>query len=56
MDKVQHLLQTAFGQPQAQREPPGPNEFTLERQREFEAVAKKVAALRQKRLERAAKH
>jgi len=28
MDKVQHLLQTAFGQLQAQREPPGPNEFS----------------------------
>jgi hypothetical protein len=52
MDKLEYLLKTAFGQPQAEREPQGPNEFTMERQREFEARAKKVAALRRLRLER----
>jgi hypothetical protein len=52
MDKLEYLLKTAFGRPEAEREPQRPNEFTMERQREFEATAKKVAALRQLRLER----
>jgi hypothetical protein len=56
MDKLQHLLKTAFGQPMAERPPQGPNKFTIERQRAFEEAGRKVAALRQKRLERTAEH
>jgi len=52
MDKLQHFLNTAFGQPAAERAPQGPNEFTIERQRAFEATAKKIEALRQIRLAR----
>jgi hypothetical protein len=33
MDKLQHLLETAFGQPEAKRPPLEPNEWTVERQR-----------------------
>jgi hypothetical protein len=50
MDKLQHLLETAFGQPQAERPPQGPNEFTIERQRAFDEVAQKIEALRLMRL------
>jgi len=56
MDKLEYLLKTAFGQPEAAREPQGPNEFTIERERAFEEAAKKVAALRQKRLECVTQH
>ena len=52
MDKLQHLLETAFGQRTAPRAPQGPNEFTLERQRAFEESARKVEALRKARLAR----
>ena len=52
MDKLDLLLKTAFGQPEAQREPQGPNAFTIERERAFEATAKKISALRQLRLGR----
>jgi hypothetical protein len=54
MDKLQHLLDTAFGQPAAAREPPAPSEYSLERQREFEKRAEKTAALRKARLSRSA--
>ena len=55
MDKLQDLLNTAFGQPLAEWAPQEPNEFTIERERAFEEAARKVAALRQKRLEHAGK-
>ena len=56
MDKLQHLLNTAFGQLKADRAPQGPNEFTIERQQAFEATAKKIETLRQMRLARVPKH
>jgi hypothetical protein len=57
MNKLQHLIDTVFGQPAAERTPQQPNEFTFERERAFEATAKKVEALRQMRLAReATKH
>jgi hypothetical protein len=52
MDKLQHLLNTAFGHPQADRAPQEPNEFTIERQRAFDEAAKKIEALRQARVAR----
>jgi hypothetical protein len=50
MQKLQDLLDKAFGKPAALREPQGPNEFTLERQRDFEERARKIEALRRARL------
>jgi hypothetical protein len=50
MDKLQHLLETAFGQPQPERPAQEPNEFTIERQRAFDETAKKIEALRRMRL------
>jgi hypothetical protein len=55
MDKLQHLLKTAFGQPGAERAPQGPNQFALERELALKETSKKVAALRQMRLARDAK-
>jgi len=50
MDKLQHLLETALGQSDAQRAPQEPNEFTKERQRAFEERARKIEALRRLRM------
>ena len=50
MDKLQRLIDTAFGQSAAQRAPQAPNEFTLERQRAFDERAKKIEALRRARM------
>jgi hypothetical protein len=49
MDKLQHLLETAFGQPEAKRLPQEPNDWTVERQRAFEKSAKKIEVLRKAR-------
>jgi hypothetical protein len=54
MDKLQQLLDTAFGQPDTVREPQAPSEYFIERQREFEKRAEKIAALRKARLDRSA--
>jgi len=57
MDKLQHLLDTAFGQPNAEREPQAPSEFYVARERELAERARKIEALRQARLARdATKH
>jgi hypothetical protein len=50
MTRLQHLIDTVFGQPAAHRAPQAPNDFTAERERTFEAAARKVAALREARL------
>ena len=50
MDKLQRLIDTAFGQPAAERAPQTPNEYTLERQRAFDERAKKIEALRRVRM------
>ena len=50
MEKLQRLIDTAFGQPAAERAPQVPNEFTLERQRAFDERAKKIEALRRARM------
>jgi hypothetical protein len=50
MDRLQHLLDTAFGQPAAPHAPQKPNEFTIQRQRAFEEMARKVEELRRARL------
>jgi len=52
MDKLQHLLDTAFGNVTAEKPPQEPNEFTRERQRSFEESARKMEALRKVRLGR----
>ena len=54
MDKLQHLIETAFGQPAPEKAPQQPNEFTLERQRAFEENARKIEALRKARLAQSA--
>ena len=54
MDKLQHLIETAFGQPTAEKAPQQPNAFTMERQRAFEESARKIEALRKARLAHAA--
>jgi hypothetical protein len=57
MNKLQHLIDTAFGKPSAERVPPEPNEFTIKRQRAFEETARKIEQLRRARLgTSAAKH
>lgn len=53
MEKLQQLLDTAFGQRDRVHEPPAPSEYFIERQREFEKSAQKIAALRKARLSRA---
>jgi len=50
MDNLQRLLDTAFGQPAAERAPQAPTEFTLERQRIFDKSARKIEALRRARM------
>ena len=50
MDKLQRLIDTAFGRPAAERAPQAPNEYTLERQRAFDESAKKIEALRRARM------
>ena len=55
MDKLQNLIDTAFGQRAAERALQEPNEFTVERQRAFEESAKKIEALRKVRLARSSK-
>jgi hypothetical protein len=52
MDRLQHLLSTAFGQPAAPHAPQEPNEFTIQRQRAFEEMARKIEELRRMRLAR----
>jgi hypothetical protein len=54
MTRLQHLIDTVFGQPEAHRAAQAPSEFTAERERTFEAAARKVAALRQAGLARGA--
>lgn len=54
MDKLQRLLDTAFGKPAAERAPQEPNEFTIQRQQAFEEAARKIEALRRVRLKRSA--
>ena len=54
MNKLQHLLDTAFGKPAADRTPQEPNAFTVQRQIVFEETAQKIERLRRARLERAA--
>ena len=50
MDRLQPLLETAFGTRDAERAPQEPNEFTIRRQEAFEETARKIEALRQARL------
>jgi len=50
MDKLQHLLDTAFGQPAAERAPQQPSELTIQRQREFNERMKRIEMLRTARL------
>jgi hypothetical protein len=50
MDKLQHLLDTGFGQPAAHRATQQPNEWAIERDRKLEQLAKKIEALRRARL------
>jgi hypothetical protein len=50
MDRLQYLIDHAFGQPEAQRAPQGPNEFTIARERALEEKARKIDALRKARL------
>ena len=50
MDKLQHLLDTAFGQPDAERKPQRPSEQFMAREREFAERAKKIETLRRARL------
>jgi hypothetical protein len=52
MDKLQHLLDTAFGQPAAERAPQQPSELTIHRQREFNERMKRIEMLRTARLAR----
>jgi hypothetical protein len=52
MDKLQDLLDVAFGKVTGTKPPLEPNEFTLERQRAFEESARKIEALRRARLAR----
>lgn len=52
MDKLQHLLDTAFGQPAAERAPQQPSELTIQRQREFNERMKRIEVLRAARLAR----
>jgi hypothetical protein len=52
MDKLQHLLDTAFGQPAAERAPQQPSELTIQRQREFNERMKRIEMLRTARLAR----
>jgi len=52
MDRLQHFLDTTFGNVTAERPPQQPNEFTVERQRAFEESARKMEALRKVRLGR----
>lgn len=54
MNRLQHLLDTAFGKSAADRAPQEPNAFTAERQRAFEETARKIERLRRARLERSA--
>ena len=54
MNKLQHLLDTAFGKPAAERVVPQPNEFTIQQQRAFEETARKIERLRRARLEKSA--
>jgi hypothetical protein len=54
MDKLQLLLDTAFGKPSAERVAQEPNDFTIQRQRTFDEAAKKIEVLRRARLARSA--
>jgi hypothetical protein len=54
MNRLQHLLDTAFGKPAADRAPQEPNAFTVQRQRAFEETAQKIERLRRARLEKSA--
>jgi hypothetical protein len=50
MNKLQWVLDFAFGNSQPERASQEPNEFTIQRQRAFEETARKIEALRQARL------
>jgi hypothetical protein len=52
MNKLQHMLDTAFGRPNAEREPQAPSELYITRERELAERARKIEALRQARLTR----
>ena len=52
MEKLQQLLDTAFGQRVAQRAPEEPSQYFLQQQQRLARQAEKIAALRKARLER----
>lgn len=55
MEKLQAMLDKAFGTPKAPREPERPSEGFLERERAFAERAKKIEMLRQARIGGASK-
>ncbi|WP_162917378.1 hypothetical protein [Dongia deserti] len=50
MHKLQHALDRIFGQPEAERAAQQPTDAFLDRERAFADTAKKIEALRQKRV------
>ena len=52
MERLQHLLDTAFGQHEAQRAAQEPSEYFLQQQQRLARQSEKIAALRKARLQR----
>ena len=50
MDKLQQVIDAAFGQRDVVREPPPASEFFLQQQRRLAQQAEKIAALKKARL------